>query len=130
MNELNPFHPPGPDATVLGRKYGLAVISAEVAVAGGRLGVFFNGWSGRETYSFDGTELLRKRSFQIIGRRRLTLPDGAQVEVCVHALPLYHISISVDGRRVVDDLFPIFGRLELAVIGLCALLGVLTAIAP
>jgi hypothetical protein len=91
-------------AVVRTRKFG--GVLAEVTVGESRLGIYFSNWSGLETYSLEGREVLRVRSLALTGERRIPLGDGRVAEVEVRFFPRWSARLLVDGRIVVTNLFP------------------------
>ena len=110
------------------RKVTFAAASAEVQVGDHRVGLYLNHWTGRERYSVDGQEVLSVRSLGLSGRRELRLPDGRLVTLDVKLFPWGRQRLLVDGRPLIESLFPHIRWMWRTATTLCAIAVALTVV--
>jgi hypothetical protein len=70
--------------------------------------VYCSRWTGLEVYTIDGVERLRVHSFGFTAVRQFVIENAAphQLEIVVKAIPWWRGHVSLDGQRIIDDLFP------------------------
>ncbi len=93
-----------------------------------RVEIYFSRWTGLEVFTIDGAVRLRERNFAFSSVRRFEI-EGATthvLEIATKAFPWPSGHVSLDGRPIIDDLFPSERRVGMT---LCAVLLVLVAIA-
>ena len=108
----------GSSRAVVARKWTLRGSSAEILVSGARVTVYLSNWSGLETYSVDGKEALRVRSFAFSGTREIPLPDGRTLRFEVRNFPVINARLVLDGNVVVENLFPHLRAISRTAIGM------------
>jgi hypothetical protein len=79
-------------------------------------------WSGEEIYEVDDVEVLRMRSFDFSGARKLEVGDAEKhtVEVRFRSFPFNIVQVHVDGQRRIRNLFP---QLSLLIWTMAAVIG-------
>ena len=84
-------------------------------------------WSGEEVYEVDNREVLRLRSFDFAGARKLEVGDEEKhtVEVRFRSLPFNVVEVHIDGERRIRNLFP---RLSLLLWTIAAVIGLPTGL--
>lgn len=84
-------------------------------------------WSGEEIYEVDDVEVLRMRSFDWSGARKLDVGDQEkhQIEVRFRSLPFNIVEVHIDGKRQIRNLFP---RLSLMLWTMAAAIGLPTGL--
>jgi hypothetical protein len=84
-------------------------------------------WSGEEIYEIDDREVLRLRSFEFAGARKLEVGEEEKhtVEVRFRSLPFNVVEVHIDGQRRIRNLFP---RLSLLLWTIAAVIGLPTGL--
>lgn len=79
-------------------------------------------WSGEEIYEVDDVEVLRLRSFDFAGARKLEVGEAEKhtVEVRFRSLPFNVVEVHIDGQRRIRNLFP---KLSLLIWTMAAVIG-------
>ncbi len=84
-------------------------------------------WSGEEIYHVDDAEVLRMRSFDVSGARKLEVGNDEKhtIEVRFRSLPFNVVEVHIDGVRQIRNLFP---RLSLLIWTMAAVIGLPTGL--